>query len=217
MQLTPGTTSTKKGTALPLIVVVIALISGLVYLFVGILPGHKKALQSSPSPITTPDPFQGWKTYTNKTYGFILRYPQEWNIKEYGDYSTDFYSIDPNEKEATPGAATVRFLKASEKVDVKEFDKLYKLDDGSQYAEPLDVRSLVTKNQNIQIGNYPAVDYFTDRAFSALEGPRGEFIHTLIVNKENTILKFISRSINREEQLRFNDPTFSQIISSIHF
>lgn len=207
----------KKGTALPLVIVVIALISGIVYLFAGILPGHKNALLSSPNPVTTPDPFEGMKTYINKTYGFSLRYPKDWNIKEYGDYSADFYDIDPSAKEATPGAARVRFIRAAEKIDIKEFDKLFKLEDGSQYAEALDVHSLVTKNQNFQIGNYPAVDYFTDRAFSALEGPRGEFTHTLIINKENTVLKFISKSPNREEQLRINDPTFSQITSSIRF
>lgn len=207
----------KKGTALPLVIIVIALISGLVYLFVGILPSHKKALVSSPSPASTPDPLEGWATYSNKTYGFSLRYPKDWNIKEYGDYSADFYSSDSKAKQATPGAALVRFLKAAEKIDIKEFDKLSKLEDGSQYAETLDVHSLVTKNQNLQIGNNPAVDYFTDRAFSALEGPHGEFTHTLIIKKDNTVLKFISRSVNREEQLRFNDPTFSQIISSIHF
>ncbi|MBI3341963.1 hypothetical protein HY024_02475 [Candidatus Curtissbacteria bacterium] len=205
----------KKGTALPLIVVAIALLSGLVYLLIGIFP--KKASQPLPSPIASPDKFGDWKTYTNKTYGFSLRYPRDWNIKEYGDYSADFYTIDTNSKEATPGAAIVRFLKSADKADVNEFQKINKLEDGSQYAEPLDVHSQVTKNQNLEIGNNAAIDYFTDRAFSALEGPRGEFIHTIAISKEDTILKFISHSLNREDQLRLIDPTFTKIISSIKF
>lgn len=206
----------QKGTALPLIVVTIALIGGIAYFFTGIFPNSAKTSPLT-SPTPTPDQYQGWKTYTNNTYGFSLRYPNDWQTKEYKDYSTDFYDIDPNAKEATPGAAIVRFIRSADKADINEFQKLYKLEEGSQYAEPLDVHSQVTKNQNLQIGNYPAVDYFTDRAFSALEGPRGEFIHIVSINKENVILKFISHSKNREDQLRFKDPTFSQIISSIKF
>ena len=86
-----------------------------------------------------------------------------------------------------------------------------------QFAEPLDVHSQVTKNKNLNIGKYPAIDYVIDRAFSALEGPRGEYSHVVVIDKDGAYLKFISHAETKEDQVRFNDPTFSEIVSSIKF
>lgn len=205
----------RKGSALPLITVAIFILGGLTYLF--IILTHPQPKQQEATTSASPDQYQDWNTYTNKTYGFSLRFPQKWSVKQTGDYSADFYSYYPNSPEATPGAAQIRFLRLSETVDLNEFNKIYKLDEGSQFAEQLDVHSLITKNQNSTLGSFPAIDFVIDRAFSALEGPRGEFIHVYEINKEGTILKFQSRSDNKEQQLRLSDPTFSQIISSIKF
>lgn len=205
----------RKGTALPLILIISFILLGSFGYFY--LRPKYSATHVVPTPSPIADPYPNWKTYTNKTYGFSLRYPPQWNIKTYDDYSADFYTVDPNSREATPGAAAVRFLRSSEKADLNEFAKIQKLEEGSQFAEPLDVRSQVTKIKNFEIFGLDAIDYVIDRAFSALEGPRGEFSHIVSVNKEGTILKFVSRSENKEQQTRFSDPTFSQLISSIKF
>ena len=206
-----------KGTALPLIIIVSFILLGSFGYFYLRPKFSGKSLSPAPTTAPSPDPYPGWKTYTNKTYGFSLRYPPQWNIKTYDDYSADFYTVDPNSKEATHGAAAVRFLRSSEKADTNEFAKIQKLEEGSQFAEPLDVRSQVTKIKNFEIFGLAATDYVIDRAFSALEGPRGEFSHIVSVNYEGTILKFVSHSDNKEQQTRFSEKTFSQIISSIKF
>lgn len=205
----------RKGTALPLFVIIILILIGSFSFFY--LRPKLNNTSTIPTATPLPDPYSNWKTYTNKTYGFSLRYPPQWNIKTYDDYSADFYTVDPDSKEATPGTAVVRFLRSSEKADVAEFNKIQKLEEGSQFAEPLDVRSQVTKIKNFEISRLLSIDYVIDRAFSALEGPRGEFSHIISINKEGTILKFVSRSDTKEQQTRFNDPTFSQISSSIRF
>ena len=206
-----------RGTALPLVVIIALIVIGsLGYFYFKPRLNNQKAAPAA-SPAIAFDSYSGWKTYTNKTYGFSLRYPPQWNIKTYADYSADFYTVDPQSKEATPGTAVVRFLRSSEKADIAEFTKIQKLEEGSQFAEPLDVRSQVTKIKNFEISGLPAIDYVIDRAFSALEGPRGEFSHVISVNKDGIILKFVSRSDNKEQQTRIYDPSFSQIIFSIKF
>lgn len=206
----------RKGTVLPLIIVLsFILLASFGYFY--LRPKFSgNSIAPTPTP-SIPDSYPGWKTYINKTYSFSLRYPPQWNVKSYDDYSADFYTVDPNSEEATPGAAAVRFLRSSEKADINEFAKIQKLEEGSQFAEPLDVRSQVTKIKNFEIYGLPTIDYVIDRAFSALEGPRGEFSHIISINREGTILRFVSRSDNKEQQTRIYDQTFSQVISSIKF
>lgn len=38
--------------------------------------------QPSPSPESTIDPTSNWKTYTNTKYGFSIKYPGNWSVKE---------------------------------------------------------------------------------------------------------------------------------------
>jgi hypothetical protein len=37
---------------------------------------------ASPSPIATPDPYEGWKSFTLKKEGFSIRYPSTWALQE---------------------------------------------------------------------------------------------------------------------------------------
>jgi len=54
------------------------------------------AAKLSPTPA---DETTNWKTYTNKKYGFELRYPAEWNITENSDRDPNIIEIYPsNEK-----------------------------------------------------------------------------------------------------------------------
>lgn len=200
-----------KGTVLPFVVVATAFLAGIIYFFVNIVPKNSQVVQE-PTPVVTPDQYSGWNTYKNSAYNFSLRYPANWNFKENQGHLVEFF---PPETGEASGGASLKFIASADALDKKEFEKVYKLEEGSQFAEPLDVRSQVTKTKNSQVGAYKATEYYTDRAFSAMEGPKGEYSHHFTVELDNLVLKFVSSSVNREEQLRFNDPTFEAVIKSL--
>jgi len=204
-----------KGFALPLILIVLASI------FVGVIyfrfknkgPNQTALVVSSP---VSPDAYSGWKTYRNKVYGFTIRYPKEWFIKEYGDWAADFLATDPNIQEASPSAIKVRYSRSTDKVDLTEFEKIYKSKVGAGIYEPLDVKSIINKNKNFEVGEYAAVDYFINRNFSALEGPRTQHRHIYEINKDGTILRFLSTA-GTEDEYRIFDLIFQKMISSLKF
>lgn len=205
----------RKGFIPPLILITvpILIISGVAY-----LNSVKKTQTQITSPNTqatpTPDPYRGWKTYKNNTYGFTIRYPREWHVLEYQDYAANFYDTDP--KEATPGAIKVRFLRSQEKADLAEFEKIYNAKNSQEIREYLDVKSIITKIRNLEIAGNSEVEYEINRNFSALEGPKTEYSHVYEIDKEGTILKFISSDQTKELQQQF-DPIFVQMIKSLKF
>lgn len=167
--------------------------------------------------IVETDQFPGWKTFRNKNPQFTIRYPQQWHMKEYGDYAADFIAVGPKEEEASPSAIKVRFSKSTEPADLKEFDKIYKLKDDQKILEPLDVRSELTKIKNFKVGSWDAIDFQIERNFSAPIGPRKEFSRVYEINREEVILKFSTHTQSQEELIKFNDTILSKMISSIYF
>lgn len=169
------------------------------------------------SQISQIDRFPGWKTYENPSHEFTIRYPKQWFVVEYGDYAADFTAADPAKQEASPAAVQIRFLRSGETADIREFQKISKLKENQTILEPLDVKSTLTKNKNFKIGGYEAVDYQIERNFTAPVGPSKEFTRVYEIIKEATILKFSANAPTLEEHLRFNDTTFSLMISSLNF
>lgn len=205
----------RKGFALPLILIVLASI------FVGViyfLFKNKSSDQTAPtvSPSAAPDAYGGWKTYRNKGDGFTIRYPKEWFFKEYGDWAADFLATDPNIQEASPSAIKVRYSRSTDKADVAGFEKIYKAKAGMDIYEQLDVKSIINKNKNFEVGNYVAIDYSINRNFSAPEGPRTQHRHTFEINKDGTILRFLSTA-GTEAEFKIFDPIFQKMISSLKF
>ena len=150
-------------------------VSGVIYFRFKNKGPNQTALVVSSS--VSPDAYSGWKTYKNQAYGFAIRYPKEWFLKEYGDWAADFLASDPNIQEATPSAIKVRYSRSTDKADIAEFEKIYKARVGEDIYEPLDVKSIINKNKNSEVGGYMTVDYSINRNFTALEGPRGEHRH----------------------------------------
>lgn len=173
-----------------------------------------QSILTSPTTEPSPDPYGSWKIYQNKTYGFSLRYPEKWFVRQYQDYAADILDTDP--KEATPGAVKARFLASDQEADLAEFEKLKKAKVGEAIREVLDAKSTITKVADLKIGNYPAIDFTRDRIFTALEGPRGEYSHIYKIRKEDSILTFQSNAETEAMQKRF-DPIITKIFSSIKF
>lgn len=87
--------SNKSFLVILLAILGLILAGGLVY--AGVQIGKKQSLISvSPTPMPTevliptipistptPDPTAGWKTYTNKKYGYSISYPINWDVKEF--------------------------------------------------------------------------------------------------------------------------------------
>jgi hypothetical protein len=205
----------RKGFATPLILIafLVVILSGTAY-----LKSRNKTLFQVTSPTAqstpSPDPYGGWKTYKNKTYGFTVRYPRNWHVLEYQDYAANFYDTDP--KEATPGAIKMRFLLAKDKQDLAEFARIYNAKEGQEIREPLDVKSIITKIRNLDISGYWAVEYEINRNFTALEGPKTEYHHMYEIKASDTIMEFVSDAFTKEEQLK-TDQVFQKMISSLKF
>ena len=123
---------------------------------------------------------------------------------------------DPNIQEATPSAIKVRYSRSTDKADIAEFEKIYKAKVGQDIYEPLDVKSIINKNKNFEVSNYMAVDYFINRNFSAPEGPRTQHRHIYEINKDGTILSFLSTA-QTEDEFKIFDPIFQKMISSLKF
>ncbi len=64
-----------KSNLLILSIIVIILISGGFIIWNSF--GPEIVDRFVPSPTPTPDPYAGWKTYTNEEYGFSIKYPNE--------------------------------------------------------------------------------------------------------------------------------------------
>lgn len=202
-----------KGFATLLILIAIPLIVATAF-YLKSLNKSREITEPISHTTPSPDPYFGWKKYENKTYKFSIRYPKDWFVKEYQDYAANFYDTDP--KEATPGATKVRFLKAQEKQDLSEFEKIQKTESGKEIREPLDVKSTITKIRNLDISDYSAVEYEINRHFTALEGPTTEYHHMYEIKKEDIILEFTSNATTKEEQQKV-DEIFKKIISSLKF
>ena len=189
-------------------------VSGVIYFRFKNKGPNQTALVVSSS--VSPDAYSGWKTYKNQAYGFAIRYPEEWFVKEYGDWATDFLATDSNIQEASPSAIKVRYSRSTDKADIAEFEKIYKAKVGQDIYEPLDVKSIINKNKNFEVSNYMAVDYFINRNFSALEGPRTQHRHIYEINKDNTIIRFLATA-QTENEFKIFDPIFQKMMSSLKF
>lgn len=201
----------KRGFAT--LAVLFLLLTASVAIFAYVKFGYQSVL-TSPAAEPSPDPFGSWKTYQNKTYGFSLRYPEKWFIREYQQYALDILDTDP--QEATSGAVKARFLASDHEADLAEFAKLTKIKAGESIREVLDTKSIITKTADLKVGNFPAVDFVRDRTFTALEGPKGEYSHIYKIRKDDIILTFQSNAQTETLQKRF-DPLIAKIFSSIKF
>lgn len=191
-----------------LLLMAAAFIGGIIYL-------QTKSTVTTYQPQITLSPFDNWKTYTNKTYGFSIRYPKEWYVKEHSDYAADFWLSNPNSKEASPAAIAVRFSRLNDKADIKDFEKVYDLIDDETLRQTLDVKSIITKTRNFDVQGQRAIEYRVDRTFTALQGPKGEHRHIFEIEKSEVILSFLATASTREE-FRW-DGLFQKMISSIKF
>lgn len=177
----------------------------------------QKAKNQQISQNTEIDRFPGWKTFKDKSSGLTIRYPSQWYVREYGDFAADFVEDELKDQEASPSAVKVRFSKSRESADIREFEKIRKLKDKHLILEPLDVRSELTKNKNFKVAGFDAIDFQIERNFSAPVGPRKEFSRIYEINREDTVLKFSAYAQTLDEQISFNDATFSLMISSLNF
>ncbi|MBI3282620.1 hypothetical protein HYZ70_00915 [Candidatus Curtissbacteria bacterium] len=173
---------------------------------------------TTPSGSQTPpiDKYYSWKIYENEKYKFSLKYPTHWYVREFSDLAANFQETDPKVAEATSAAIKIRFIAESDSQHTKEFEKIERSQVGGKIREPLDVVSTITKTRDFEVGGNRAVEYLTDRIFSALEGPEREYRHTYAIKKDGTILKFIATGSTKEE-LQVYEKLFQLTIESIKF
>jgi hypothetical protein len=92
------------------------------------------------SPTPTPDPTANWKTYSNKEYGFEIKYPNTWSQKEFVSNPNQTFGIIFYEKEGL-----------EKSVDIQIYNDDKGIENFAQGAKQ------ITSVQKLSIGDYPAV------------------------------------------------------------
>ncbi|MGD0977257.1 MAG: hypothetical protein ABR875_03120 [Minisyncoccia bacterium] len=104
--------------------------------------------QGNPTLSPTQDLTTNWKTYSNSTYGFELKYPSDWN-----DLKIDDENLDLN---VTPGGddSLTLYLKTSD----KNYENNWKYTDNFGYAPmfTIDINTPVSWKNNWENPNRPA-------------------------------------------------------------
>jgi hypothetical protein len=92
-----GKKLSEAGFSVPSIILVLVLLAGLG------AGGYFLTKNSKPTEVVTsqtakkPDPYAGWLSYSNKTYGVTVKYPSSWTVQEVPIADADPLGPDPQE------------------------------------------------------------------------------------------------------------------------
>ena len=172
-------------------------------------PSLNEAPSVSPEP-PVPSDTANWKTYTNKVYGFNLKYPNEWVYKEVLPNTSDnSYSWPPMSISFAPESIPPGIVWMT--IDTSHL-QLNEYIDSQLCHSPGDCAS--SRNAtNIQVGGYPAK--------KVLDMPGPLSTENILVKKDDTIYRItISYQDKSYEELYSQNhkrEIFDQILSTFKF
>lgn len=131
------------------------------------------------------------KTYTNKTYQFILTYPSTVKVLSNGDFAADFVDIETDTKMVIPSDIKVRVETTS---DVSNFEKMYEAPNNFIFSDEQHAAGAkFTKLKNYQVDGYKVVSYQYTVPGNQTEQSTTQGI---IVNKNGTFIKIYASASN---------------------
>jgi hypothetical protein len=144
-------------------------------------------IPSEPSPTTTQITNSDWKTYTNKTYKFILNYPPTLKISSNGDFAADLVEQNIEQKDITPTDIKVRI---SVNQSGRNFEKIHSAPNNSVVPEEQHASDATfIKVKNRMIGGYKAVDFTYDVPGN---GTEKSYTNGTIINKGGALIEISS-------------------------
>lgn len=168
-----------------LVVLIITAIGGIVYLNKSPQkPTPSSPVDTSQSPQPTPDETANWKTYTNKKYGFSIKYPPSLMFISNGDFNVDFYDKNSGQTNASPKDIKMRI---SVNQNARNFDKIYAARENTIIEEEQHAKDAIfTKVRNINIDSNKAVEFTYDVSSD------GNYTKGVIINHREDLIEISS-------------------------
>lgn len=135
----------QKGFANIILVIVIVILVGAVGYFAFVKKSEPIAQQSTPTPVATQtktsvptpkDETVNWKTYSNQTLGFSIKYPQGWRMAQCG---TNCVGLGPQNKPEDI-AISINILQ-------------YPMSEAKAYLPVLSINNGITEEKSVTIGD----------------------------------------------------------------
>lgn len=163
---------------------------------------------ASPSAMPTTDPTANWKTYTNQSHNFSLKYPANLTVLRDGDFAATFY----DEKDISSN--NPKFIPAKFEVSANnigpDFNKYYNTPDNAVIPNvQAGAGETVIKIKNLTLDGQKAVQYVTQSQTSYT-------ILTLTLYNSFYVTFYAGNGILKEDSLKLK-PLYYQILSTFKF
>ncbi|CAN5315025.1 hypothetical protein BH10PAT1_BH10PAT1_1380 [soil metagenome] len=141
----------------------------------------KMMVETSPNPVATTDPTNGWKTYTNSDFNFSFKYPTNFEVNDGSNENGLFVTAQVSGIETVPhGSFSVTTDKNSGIDSI--INDLYNLSNNGSYKSPTSV-STYTRNQDINIGGIIAHIY-TETGNTVADAPI-DHSNIILIQRDN--------------------------------
>jgi hypothetical protein len=147
------------------------------------------------------------KQYTNTSYGYSIRYPQNWTFYQWQNNSVTFYN---NYTDTLPGGTWMTITISPYTGSL--FDALSNATPGIVEIDPKS-KDIITKVSNITIQGYAAVNYLYTRS-AAL--PYTQYEEHYLIHKDDHVYDISFTSVTNDVGI-YNSDLFQKIIDSFRF
>jgi hypothetical protein len=169
-------------------------------------PAASASATDSAATTTTADVTASWKTYTNDTYGFSFKYPNDWTTEEAKSYDKTVPVIRIASPETTKAGGGYEGP-APFDLSVYYYSTAASID--SKYSSILDYMN----DKTVFVSGYNSINFAGQTAYDATEPGMGSY-YTINLDKNSHIFKLFFDRKGTKADL---SPTENQILSTFQF